>query len=306
MNLELSVFQASASFHKTYFHDSVRFFGSASTRTLEDGVELPALAIGKDSSLDFQHARIEHPDRVAFHTLILRPHWFINVDSRRFVFTEVSWDWERRGLEQEIAALAAMKGSPQSGLLARACRDLAENAESNNRYEDASRFRYWAMDLARRAKWENWRFWKTDWLHMLYWIVSGYGERILPAFGWLLGVWFVFALAFLYAGFVNPQTSSEARPAKTLSEPRPGTQPNEAQPSQPPGESAGSLTNTDEIGAPLRFKRSLSYSLAVMSLQKPEPKPLTNTAHALVTLESILGPLQAALLALAIRRKFMR
>jgi len=43
-----------------------------------------------------------------------------------------------------------------------------------------------------------------------------------------------------------------------------------------------------------------------MSLQKPEPKPLTGTAQTLVLLETILGPLQAALLALAIRRKFMR
>jgi hypothetical protein len=50
----------------------------------------------------------------------------------------------------------------------------------------------------------------------------------------------------------------------------------------------------------------LTYSLAVMSLQRPEPKPMTAAAHALVTIESILGPVQAALLALAIRRKFMR
>ncbi|MFL6278295.1 MAG: hypothetical protein ACJ74G_24180 [Blastocatellia bacterium] len=48
------------------------------------------------------------------------------------------------------------------------------------------------------------------------------------------------------------------------------------------------------------------YRLGVTSLRRPEPKPLTSTAQTLVTLETILGPLQAALLALAIRRKFMR
>ena len=37
-----------------------------------------------------------------------------------------------------------------------------------------------------------------------------------------------------------------------------------------------------------------------------DPKPLTGTAQTLVLLETILGPVQAALLALAIRRKFMR
>ncbi|MFY9553545.1 MAG: hypothetical protein WAV47_02375 [Blastocatellia bacterium] len=35
-------------------------------------------------------------------------------------------------------------------------------------------------------------------------------------------------------------------------------------------------------------------------------KPITGTAQTLVLLETILGPLQAALLGLAIRRKFMR
>lgn len=48
------------------------------------------------------------------------------------------------------------------------------------------------------------------------------------------------------------------------------------------------------------------YSLEVVTLQKPEPKPLTPYARTLVTLETIFGPTQLALLALAIRRKFMR
>ena len=43
-----------------------------------------------------------------------------------------------------------------------------------------------------------------------------------------------------------------------------------------------------------------------MTLQKPEPRPATGVAQALVMVETILGPVQAALLALAIRRKFMR
>jgi hypothetical protein len=66
------------------------------------------------------------------------------------------------------------------------------------------------------------------------------------------------------------------------------------------------VTIQEGTGQPLEFSRALTYSLAVMSLQKPDPKPLTGTAQALVLLETILGPVQAALLALAIRRKFMR
>ena len=37
-----------------------------------------------------------------------------------------------------------------------------------------------------------------------------------------------------------------------------------------------------------------------------EPRVATNAVQSLVLLETILGPVQAALLALAIRRKFMR
>ena len=62
----------------------------------------------------------------------------------------------------------------------------------------------------------------------------------------------------------------------------------------------------DIVGKPLRWKDAALYSLNVSILQKPEPKPLTWWAKLLVSLETVLGPAQAALLALAIRRRFMR
>jgi hypothetical protein len=284
-DFNLSVFQARGDFSRATFNDSIHFFGSATERLLTDGTSLAAMALGKDSSLDFQHARIEHPERIAFHTLTLRPHWFVNVDPRQFVFTDVSWEWKRISIKQEIAALEANEVSSPNRLLAITCRQLAENAEANNRYEEASNFRYWAMDLARRTKWKGWSFWKTDWLHVLYWAVSGYGERILRALGVLAAVWFVFALLYIRVGFVQPPKASNEGASSTT---------------------AASMTIEDRIGQPLEFSRALTYSLAVMSLQKPEPKPLTGTAQTLVLLETILGPVQAALLALAIRRKFMR
>jgi hypothetical protein len=51
--------------------------------------------------------------------------------------------------------------------------------------------------------------------------------------------------------------------------------------------------------------RACNYSLQIITLQKPD-RPSGLLTPALVTLETILGPVQAALLALAIRRKFMR
>jgi len=71
-------------------------------------------------------------------------------------------------------------------------------------------------------------------------------------------------------------------------------------------EERSEVIKQDERGTPLKFRRALIYSAGVMTLQKPEPKPATTTAQAVVLLETVLGPVQAALLALAIRRKFMR
>ena len=50
----------------------------------------------------------------------------------------------------------------------------------------------------------------------------------------------------------------------------------------------------------------LVHSLYVAALQRPEPKPNDTLTRLFVILETIFAPLQAALLALAIRRKFMR
>lgn len=290
-----SEFQADADFRKatfakdayfsgTLFNDRLSFSGTVNERTLKDGTGLGNRALGLHTSVDLQHARFERPHMVSFHTLVLRPHWFVNMDSRSLIFTDVRWNWDGLRIRQEIEALAKKGVAEPHRLLVITCRHLAENAEANNRYEEASRFRYWAMELARHTKWRHWTFWKTDWLHMLYWAVSGYGERILRALGVLAGVWFVFVLLYTRVGFVQqlPKASNEA------------------------AATAASMTIEDRIGQPLDFSRALTYSLGVMSLQKPDPRPLTNWAHTLVTLETILGPLQAALLALAIRRKFMR
>ena len=56
----------------------------------------------------------------------------------------------------------------------------------------------------------------------------------------------------------------------------------------------------------LGLLESISYSLRIMILQRPDPLPSNDLAKLAVTLESIFAPLQAGILALAVRRKFMR
>ena len=263
-------FSGVAYFRFARFKDQVNFYGNQS--------------FSDESVLDLQSARIDRPELIIFHTMTLRPHWFVNADPRKFAFADVKWNWPAPSPTGEIKSLEPDQhvSSPRQ-LLAIACGQLAENAEANNRYEEASHFRYWAMNLRRQQKWAGRKFWKTDWLHILYWVVSGYGERMLRAFAWLVALWVVFALLYTRVGFTKPEDKSAAPTA----DPTTATEP-------------------DTVGQPLPLKRAFTYSLGVMSLQKPEPTPLTGTAQTLVLLETILGPLQAALLALAIRRKFMR
>lgn len=139
-------------------------------------------------------------------------------------------------------------------------------------------FRYLSMDVARSASWLGFAPWRLSWW---YWLASGYGERILRATVVLIGILLLSAATYTQVGFsrTEPKLASE---------------------------SGAEATKREGINAPLDFRRALIYSAEVMAFQKPEPKPATTAAHSVVLLETILGPVQAALLLLAIRRKFIR
>lgn len=281
---ETKVF-AEFGFSNATFRDAVRF-GSPGWHSY---------SFGPKAELSFEHAQVDRPERISFHTVELKPSWFINVDSRRFVFTNVNWN------SVSIAKNTRADDPPE--LLAIAYRNLAVNAEENHRYGEASTFRYLAMDTRRLTHdtfqglhsllhkinrtwaWRiaNWRwgriaFWRLSWW---YWLASGYGERAFRAFIVLLGIWLLFAVGFTRVGFVVSDKNSLNNLDVTQSK-------------------------HETWGAPLKFPRALTYTAGVMTFQKPEPRPQTNTAHALVLLATVLGPLQGALLALAIRRKFIR
>ena len=260
-----TTFSTQAGFGEATFADYVRFAGAKDHQVFTD-----------TSQLDLQFARIEKPDRLSFHTLSLRPHWFVNIDASKFGFANVNWGRPR--INEETSRLERNDTPSPHHLLAIACRNLAVNAEENQRYEEASKFRYLAMEARRRESWRGFAPWRLSWW---YWLASGYGERLLQAFVVLMVLLFLFGGMYTRVGFARwePKVATEADAV---------------------------FAQRDEVGAPLPFKRALTYSLGVMMLQKPEPRPATPLAQGLVILETILGPVQAALLALAIRRKFMR
>ena len=256
------------------------FAGAASFVREDMGRQL----FGEDAVLLFDRARIDHPELFSFYGLALRPTWFLNVDSRKFDFTDVQWTYSNVDHDLKRLRREYLTGSHHA-LLAIAYRRLAVNAEDNHRYQEASRFRYMSMDVNRHGPWRRFAFlrrwfafWKLSWW---YWLASGYGERVTQAFLVLLGILLLAALLYTQVGFARwePKLASESDAASA---------------------------KRDDVGAPLKLSRALTYSAGVMTLQRPEPRPATTWAQTVVLLETILGPVQAALLALAIRRKFMR
>lgn len=257
-----AIFGAKANFLHVTFGDQVRFLGDKTHPVFTE-----------KSSLDLRFAIIEKPDHVSFHTLSLHPHWFANLDVRRFDFTDV--EWKLRGIREEIVSLRAASVLAAHRSLATTYQQLASNAKENNRNEEASRFRYLMMDVARTERWFGFTFWKLEWW---YWAASGYGRRTTQAFMVLVFIWLSCAFLYTRVGFtkIDPMLTSQT----------------------------GTELQYSERGEPLSKSRALTYSLGVMALQKPEPKPITGAAQTIVLVETILGPLQAALFALAVRRKF--
>jgi hypothetical protein len=255
--------------------------------------------------LNLALARVEKPERLTFNKVRMRPSWLVNIDSRKFIFTDVAWEnqkGKKSQLEEESNGLKKrLYFEPHNlQLLTVSFRNLAANAEEFNRFEEASNFRKSASECERLERiyrqriWkkefvshfekhvfctsffsestktlnESWRLVKNapfDLVHFLYRRLSGFGENWFRAFLWIVAIWLVFAPLYYFVGSFGKD-------------------------------------GTESIST----KFSFAYSLLVMTFQRPEPRPFGFLTSFLYGLQTILAPLQAALLALAIRRKFLR
>ena len=264
-NFEFSSFTSNADFESAFFKSSVKFSGEYIEALCYNGSDEINKVFGDGSSLNLQFSNFEKPERVSFHTVMLKPHWFVNVDARKFEFIDIEWKNLNKNSEtvsNEIEDLTSRKHqslvSPYK-LFSIACKRLATNAEENNNYDDSSVFRYLAMESQRLDKTKNQSYEILNWF---YWLLSGYGEDWKRAFCWLIGI-LIFS-AVLYA-----------TPLCIFKE---------------------DMSSWNTFG----------YSLNVFALQRPEPRPANWFATLIVGFEAVFAPLQAALLILAIRRKFMR
>lgn len=243
-----------ADFTEATFRQKVAFRGNAAN-----------LVFDSQAWARFGGSRIEKPELLTFHTVLLHPGWFINADVRKVDFTDVKWYGMPGGpegtLDEEIGALTKRNIESPYTLLSQACQRLTANAEENRDYRLANDFYYWSMDALRKAGWR-----RLGLIRTMYWALSGYGVRAARAFWVLLGIWAAFTILYILV------------------------------PSSP----FSGFSVSD-------FGEAIVYSLGAMARLNPEPRPdAPGLFQFLVTVEGLLGPLQIALLALAIRRKVMR
>jgi uncharacterized protein YjbI with pentapeptide repeats len=286
------------------FSEKVTFWGTQGNRVF-----------GPGAWAHFDRPRIEKPEQVTFNTVLLHPGWFINADVRKVDFTDVRWYGMPGGpegtLEVEIDSLKKQGVEAPHSLLAQACRRLSANAEDSREYPLANEFHYWSMDALRKESWD-YLIWIREWIsksglrvarrcglattlrlvwsrirrrrqsrprsrfgliNTLYWALSGYGVRAGRALGVFLTIAVVFAVLYMTIG----HPSLRVLPI------------------------VGIWQDLADAG------RAVMYSFGVMARLRPEPIPEEmGLFQILVTVEGILGPLQIALLALAVRRKVMR
>jgi uncharacterized protein YjbI with pentapeptide repeats len=286
------------------------------------------LVFGENAILNFQDAKIEEPKEVSFHTIRLSPNWFVNIDSRLFSLANVYFtdsngklidaNYIKQNVKSELNCLNSTReiGNPKQ-LYKIACRQLAENAENNNRFEEASNFRRMAFETEWLEKKERISIWIKNlvpeseklkrrvagsiaeedkpippinsfgilrrssdfFIHSLYRFTSFYGE----SWSWAIGV--LLMLILIIFPFIYTQTNFYVCSV----------------------EKTNPQNNSDCITRTLNFGEGMRQSLATATLQNVETrKPNSPASETFTILEKIFAPLQAALLALAIRRKFMR
>jgi uncharacterized protein YjbI with pentapeptide repeats len=261
-NFEDTTFRDEAKFSKVEFTKRVRFFGTEANRMFKPG-----------TNVSFRDARVNEPEQLTFHTVLLRPSWFVNTDARNLDFINIEWHGlpsaSTKAVRSEIDALQNLGVESPQKLLAKTCRELHTNYEVKHDYRVAGEFHYWSMEALRNEGWGE-----LGPIGSLYWALSGYGERPTRAFWVLLILCVVPALLYFLVIPSSPFLVTSA---------------------------SNSYEGITYAG------RAVAYSISALVRLNPRPSSEElDWFQFLVTIEGIVGPLQIALLALAIRRKVMR
>jgi uncharacterized protein YjbI with pentapeptide repeats len=255
-------------FREANFTNEVNFFGAAFREKVAFWGSKANTVFGSRALVWFHSCRIDKPELLTFNTVLLHPGWFIHADVRKVDFTDVKW--------------FGLPGGPE-GKLADELHVLRESGEVDSPHtllsQACRRLSTNAEENREYPLANEFHYWsmealrKQSWrslglVRTLYWALSGYGVRAARAFWVLVGIWAAFATLYVLVG------PSEFK----------------------------------DFGQGISYLwQAAVYSLLALVRLNPEPTPEEpGLFQFLVGLEGILGPLQIALLALAIRRKVMR
>jgi hypothetical protein len=229
--------------------------------------------------VNFKSVIIDPPSALTFIEADLQKCLFLDTNLGEIGFFAVDWlaikgrigvyDEETLNEEEEKVG----RGKREKGILLvqleRLYRELKKNYEDHRDFERAGHFNYGEKEIRRRNPGTSRGLWV---LLTLYWLFSGYGERWVRPLFWLL-----LLLASSTIGYLSLGTF--------------------------PIGGRNLLSWTDISDCLTVFL----YSLRVIFLLRPNDIALTGLgAKALHTLQSVLGPIFIALLALAVRQKLKR
>jgi uncharacterized protein YjbI with pentapeptide repeats len=323
------------SFNYVKFNGYLFFKGTAKNLVFDNIFE-------KDSFgglLSFVNTTIDKPEKVYFQTVRLRPSWFVNsvFDLRKVNLIDINWGDGFKSfftIEDELEGIEKQIKHNSKKLFAITLRQIADNAETNNRFDEASKFRKLAFETEWLEKKEkllnsleklpeniekqkgrfsefvfrnkNYQvdnndipinifgvFRKSGLILAFYRTTSFYGESWSHAFKILFFIVFViFPLIYTQTEFqVSPKNIPLDVVVKDCKEVI-----DELKPS----------CKIENRGLYF-WSEAIPQSLATAALQTVEYRiPQTFWGGIWIMLEKIFAPLQVALLALAIRRKFMR
>lgn len=272
-----STFEAIAWFHGATFEGAINFSGAVFAQEVDfslvefrDAALFVEAKTNPQAPLVLRYATAANPERISFRGMYLRPHYFIDVDPQKFDFYEVEWfrlsNGDELTLEAEIEAVGREARLERNQSL----RKLQKACRRLTSNAEENR------DYPTANKFHHWSMEalrKEGWARLgligtLYWALSGYGVRAARAAWVLVAMWAAFTVFYM---LVDP---SEFK----------------------------------DFGQGISFLwQAAVYSLLALARLNPEPRPEEpGLFQFLVGLEGILGPLQIALLALAIRRQVMR
>jgi uncharacterized protein YjbI with pentapeptide repeats len=234
------------------------FEGRGNAPLLFDGIEV-----------NFRDASFGYYSMVFIRNADLRRCQFLDTDLRNVEFTSVRWPRINRGVcvYDELLSLDQRAGEMPWGQLARLYRELKQNYEDRRNYLRSGDFHYREKEMQRRNPEMPWNHRALLWI---YWGLSGYGERVLPPLGWLMGL--ITGSALLYILF------------------------------------GATLVEADDPLS-WRWMdgwHAVYYSLRVSLLQNPSELLLRPVSQFVHTAQIIFSPILIGLLALAIRQRVKR